>query len=188
MHDIFVDNITFTDAATGKNTTMLHCNSANDPTGDVNCTATEITVVGDGEPWPAQAQVSEPQYRIVLMFLHCFSDAFSCFRVFAKRPSSTTRDHEFERVEVVAFACGWICTQESDVNVVSMCSSSCLEHIDRCSPGKPTKRRLTQRASHQQQHTKPGWLMWPQSSRGNTDKHNPIQSSRVRWFTSCALE
>lgn len=50
------DNATFFDAATGKNTTMLHCDSATDPTGNVNCTATDITVVGSGEAWPAKAQ------------------------------------------------------------------------------------------------------------------------------------
>jgi hypothetical protein len=56
VHDIFVDNTTFFDPKTGRNTTMLHCNSATDPHGDVNCTATYITVVADGEAWPAKAQ------------------------------------------------------------------------------------------------------------------------------------
>ena len=56
VHNVFVDEATFYNAATGRNTTMLHCDSATDPQGDVNCTATEITVMkNEQQLWPAQA-------------------------------------------------------------------------------------------------------------------------------------
>lgn len=56
VENIYVDNSTFFDPVTGQNTTMLHCDSPRVKDGDVNCTATRITVVGDGEPWPPSAQ------------------------------------------------------------------------------------------------------------------------------------
>ena len=56
VYDIFVDNVTFFDRATGGNTTMLDCASPHDRGADANCTATNITVVADGAPWPPAAR------------------------------------------------------------------------------------------------------------------------------------
>ena len=56
VYDIFVDNATFFNRATGGNTTMLDCASPHDRGADVNCTATNITVVADGAPWPPAAR------------------------------------------------------------------------------------------------------------------------------------
>mgnify|MGYP004356569561 CR=1 FL=1 len=54
---LFVDEVTFYNPTTGGNTTMLHCDSATDPQGNVNCTVADITVMKNPQQsWPAEAQ------------------------------------------------------------------------------------------------------------------------------------
>ena len=58
VHDIFVDQETFyTNHKAGSNTTMLRCDSPHDTRANVNCTASNITVVAGGQ-WPVLVPLS----------------------------------------------------------------------------------------------------------------------------------